>query len=1084
MLNRDYIWLINGTEVYVSSTPSPFEYHFDSAGVYTIGLVIRAGACKDTLTKIDYVTVLPPFPDIKSALNTCDGTRGSVLITDATRGTASWNWSFGDGKSLNYSSFTKNINHTYTKSGSYKVKLTATTGNCTVTDSINVNVLLKQKPLLTAESSSVCTSDSLFINLSNFELHPIADSSSQPYLISRLQFKDLTTSNATINAGKWSTSVRTGIYGLESGKEDIRIITTSHYFQCEDTSNFAKLKIAGPIADFAFNPQQCFNAPVILQDKSVAATGSPITKWEWFYGDSTGTVALNGNSISHQYKLPGTYQLSLRVTDAGGCVYQTPADSAHKVNLTGPAAFFEASGYHVPVNSTVNFINKSIYFQNSELLWHFSDGSVSANTNPSFFYNSEGDYKVMLITKNLLSGCTDTAENIIYVKKFQSLFTYTATYINQNNCPPVIVNFKSESINANKVSWTFGDGGEAGNQVAVEHVYTNPGLYRIVHYSYDSTGRIDSAIQIFEVKGPYATITADTSYACNALQVRLSADTINASSFKWDFGDGTIAQTTDTFATHLYTVPGVYTPGLILSDPGGCNAISQLDKKIIIDSLAVKISALPDAIICDSSLVSFTSSVYSLAEDTLGKAPQFLWTSGMHLNQPQATRMAAWYFDKKGVHDVTLEVRSNYGCKEVITKQVVVKQGVTAGIKVPKVLCSGDSILFEGIATPAAGTMQWHWQFAGNRVSDLQYPPGIIYATSGLQPVSLIVNNGFCADTAYALADILNRPTVSLLASKPYLCEGDSAMLSASGGVRAQWTPAFNSASNNGLNVTVQPLVSKIFTATITDSAGCSSKDSIQMKVINPLTLKVVSPVVACPGYNVQLLAAGANTYQWNGNGLNSTASNPYVTANAAAVYQVIGYDAFNCFSDTAAVELQVMPLPSVQAGPDQKVIAGQEVTLVTTSTSDVVKWNWQPGDYLKCTNCPSPVSRPESSINYVVTVTNNAGCIATDTVRVEMICGSELIYVPTGFTPNGDNLNDRFAVHGSGIKIKRLAIFNRWGMLVFERKDISPYDRSSSWDGTYKGEQMSSGSYVYMLEAVCERGEAFTFKGMVTLIR
>ena len=124
------------------------------------------------------------------------------------------------------------------------------------------------------------------------------------------------------------------------------------------------------------------------------------------------------------------------------------------------------------------------------------------------------------------------------------------------------------------------------------------------------------------------------------------------------------------------------------------------------------------------------------------------------------------------------------------------------------------------------------------------------------------------------------------------------------------------------------------------------------------------------------------------------------------------------------------------------------------------------------------------TDITYSLTVTNRIGCTATDSVRIQMICGKELVWIPTGFTPNGDNLNDRFAISGSGIFIKRLAIFDRWGKVLFERRNISPNDRNSSWDGNLQGEPMPSGGYVYALEVVCNLGEPFTFKGTVTLIR
>ncbi|CAN5493817.1 hypothetical protein BH10BAC3_BH10BAC3_30760 [soil metagenome] len=1083
--NRDYIWLINGKEALYSLTPAPFEHHFQQAGVYSISLVVKAGLCRDTVTKVDYITVFPPFPEIKSAINTCSGTRGLVSFKDTTRQSESWAWEFGDGKSLSYGSFIPALSHTYANTGTYKVKLTATNGACTVADSLYVNVLLKQKSLLASAVTQVCTSDSPVISLSNFEVNPITDSS-QPYRISKLQFGDLTTSNAVINTGSWSTMFTGAISGLETGKQDLRIITTSNYFGCEDTSNFIKLKISGPKAGFSFNTFTCFNEPLVLKNLSSAAPGSPIVKWEWMFGDSTVKVANNGNTVTHQYSQPGIYQLGLQVTDGNGCTIRTPADSAHMISLTGPAADFEASVYDVFVNTTVNFSNTSTFFDNSELKWRFHDGSVSTDNDTYFYYDTEGDYKVKLTTKNLLSGCNDTMQKIIHVKRVQSIFSYEITYTNSNNCPPVIVALQSNSLNAARVSWTFGDGGEAGNQKNVTHVYTEAGIYKIVHYSYDSTGRKDSSSQLIEVKGPYAIITADTLFACSALQVKLTAQPINAVSFKWDFGDGTISATTDTFATYLYKFPGVYTPALILTDSIGCNATSQLNNKIIIDSLSLSVGVSPNRLICDSAQVTFTPVVNSFSLTNVQTPLQYLWTSDMHQNQVFYTKNAAWNFNEKGIHDVHLKVTSEYGCRVDVLEQVDIKQGVIAGIKGEAIACRGDSIRFRGTAIPDTGYIEWRWQLANNTFSSQQVPVPIVYPAAGNLAISLVVNNEFCSDTAYYSLNVFVPPVLALAASKPYVCQGDTALIniSASGGSSIQWSPAVASTYNAGYSAIIKPVATVFYTATITDSVGCKAIDSIKMDVISPFKMEVKNPLTTCIGSVIQFYASGAASYYWLGEGLNSTAENPYIIPSESAVYQVVGFDAYNCFTDSAEITLTVGNIPAVNAGTDQKVIAGFETTLVSISSPDVVKWSWEPTKYLSCTNCATTVSKPEANIEYVVTATTAIGCTAKDTVRLEMLCGSNLIHIPSAFTPNGDNLNDRFVVHGSGITIKRLAIFDRWGKVVFERKEVNSFDRNSNWDGACNGVPMASGGYVYVMEAVCEKGEPFTFKGIVTLIR
>ncbi|MES2649696.1 MAG: PKD domain-containing protein [Bacteroidota bacterium] len=1081
--NRDYIWLINGERAMYSLTPDPFTYRFQKTGVYTIGLVMQSGSCRDTVTKLRYVRILPPFPKIKSVVNTCAGDRGLVVFTDTTQESTSWKWDFGDGNTQQYATFKPSVQHSYSQSGSYNVRLTATNGDCEITDSIDVYVLLKQNPTLAGDVTAVCTSDSPFLSLSGYETHPLPDSS-RPYEITKLQFGDLTNSNVVLDPGDWTTSFRTPVKGLESGKESIRLITTSHYFGCQDTSNFIPLRISGPVAGFTFTATKCFKTPVVLTDTSRAGPSSSIVKWEWFYGDSTSETATNGNKVTHLYKLPGVYQLALRVTDASGCSYQTPADSAHLITITGPAADFSASATDILVNSTVNFTNTSLYFENSELLWRFSDGSVSTEENPSFLFEKEGNHKVMLITKNLGSGCTDTAQKIIEVKKVQSFFNYNISYTDINNCPPAIINFKSESINADRVRWVFGDGGEAGNDLEVSHIYTNSGLFRVVHYSYDASGRVDSVSQVIEVKGPYAEIKADTSYACDSLRVKFNANTYNSASFNWDFGDGTLLSTKDTTVTYLYSNPGVYTPALILVDSGGCSATSQLARKIIVDSLSFIINPNPPAVMCDSGRVRFTADLYSLSKEKLNTAIKYFWSSDLYPGEQITTSTVTYNFFKTGSHEVNLQTTSLYGCKVENVTLVEVKPGVLAGISAPSLVCINDSVNFKGNAIPYADSLQWSWQLGNNVTSNQRNPGALVYTSAGQQPVSLIVSNGFCQDTARYQLNVNGKPQLSVSSSKPYVCEGDTALLMANGGTSITWTPAVNQLINGGYSAIIRPTKNTTYIASVSDSVGCITRDSILMEVVNPFELKVQTPVFTCAGNPIQLLATGATNYQWSGNGFTSNVANPVVLPSSSGIYKVVGSDSYNCFTDSAAVTLNVGQLPTINGGPDVRIVAGQEVKLSTTSSNDVIKWSWQPGRYLQCTDCASPTSKPVTDMVYVVTVTNGVGCIARDTIRIEMICGKELVYIPTGFTPNGDNLNDRFTINGSGIFIKRLAIYDRWGKAIFERKDVSPNDRNSSWDGTYKGEPLGSNSYVYMLDVECKSGEIFTFKGTITLIR
>jgi gliding motility-associated-like protein len=92
-------------------------------------------------------------------------------------------------------------------------------------------------------------------------------------------------------------------------------------------------------------------------------------------------------------------------------------------------------------------------------------------------------------------------------------------------------------------------------------------------------------------------------------------------------------------------------------------------------------------------------------------------------------------------------------------------------------------------------------------------------------------------------------------------------------------------------------------------------------------------------------------------------------------------------------------------------------------------------------------------------------------------VCGD--IFVPTGFTPNGDGENDIECVMGHCITELHFEIYDRWGEKVFETTD-----QSKCWDGVKQGKLMDTGVFVYHLRATLKNGEQINKKGNLHLFR
>lgn len=105
--------------------------------------------------------------------------------------------------------------------------------------------------------------------------------------------------------------------------------------------------------------------------------------------------------------------------------------------------------------------------------------------------------------------------------------------------------------------------------------------------------------------------------------------------------------------------------------------------------------------------------------------------------------------------------------------------------------------------------------------------------------------------------------------------------------------------------------------------------------------------------------------------------------------------------------------------------------------------------------------------------------CIV-DNVQIVQALPKLDVLAPTGFTPNGDGVNDLFLPKYVGVKIlNHFQIFDRFGQLLFSTNDLK-----QSWDGTFRGKPLPTATYIWVVSAINDRGESVNASGGITLIR
>ena len=225
-------------------------------------------------------------------------------------------------------------------------------------------------------------------------------------------------------------------------------------------------------------------------------------------------------------------------------------------------------------------------------------------------------------------------------------------------------------------------------------------------------------------------------------------------------------------------------------------------------------------------------------------------------------------------------------------------------------------------------------------------------------------------------------------------------------------------------------------------------------------------------------------SYSWN-SGSNTVAEISIIGRNLSSFGNDFAIDDISMthlvsctFSKSSS--MTVVPGPSVNAGPDKTIIAGDQVTLDGTGMANPASINWSPNTNITGANTYTPRVNPPVTTTYVLSVRSNNNCVSTDNVLVTVL--PYCINVMNAFTPNGDGMNDRWlVVNNGGICTRQIsvAVYNRYGGLVYKNDQYN-----NDWTGLYKGKPVPDGTYYYVVTYQLLTGSYIKLKGDVTILR
>lgn len=289
-----------------------------------------------------------------------------------------------------------------------------------------------------------------------------------------------------------------------------------------------------------------------------------------------------------------------------------------------------------------------------------------------------------------------------------------------------------------------------------------------------------------------------------------------------------------------------------------------------------------------------------------------------------------------------------------------------------------------------------------------------------------------------------------------------------------QWSGS-SSATTQDLN----NIFPGIYTLTVTDASNCSATVTIQLNPLQSIAAIASSDTAYCEGDGPVILSAtGGLTYQWvllnNGSIVGNTSSISVNPTAGVYTYVVQANNGVCVAFDTVVVT--VYALPAVDAGPDVSIVRGGSALIGGNPTGPQGStFSWAPSETLSSTTVANPTASPTNTTTYYVTVISPQGCIATDSVVVNIL--PDIIF-PNGITPNGDGINDVWIIDNIQFFPNNVVeIYNRWGELLFRSEGYEV-----PWDGRYNGKELPVGTYYYVIDLRDERYKPYT--GPITIMR
>lgn len=559
---------------------------------------------------------------------------------------------------------------------------------------------------------------------------------------------------------------------------------------------------------------------------------------------------------------------------------------------------------------------------------------------------------------------------------------------------------------------------------------------------------------------------------CDGFNVTFSNDNTSPQNltFYWDFGDpasGLFDTSTLPTPTHIYTDTGTFVYKLVINRGQQCTDSSTQIAKVYPGFFP----GFTYTGGCINVPVLFTDTT----KTKYGIVNAWSWNFGdpSSTSDSSIVQNPSYTYPKSGSYPVQLLVTNSKGCVKSITDTILIQDKPVFKVTNDTLICSIDTLQLNATGT---GTIVWTPNYNINNQNI--FNPLVSPKVTTTYAATLTETPG-CFATQTVTVNVVNNVILNA-GNDTTICQTDSILLNPSGdGLHYLWTPAASLNNNTLKNPLAVPLNTTTYNV-VASIGKCNTSGNVTIYVVPYPKANAGKDTAICFPSTIQLHASGGTTYQWSPTVFlnNPNIADPFTSPEQSIKYVVAVTDNLGCPKpafDTVFIDVQRVV---ANAGPrDTSVVVNQPLQLNGTGGESYV---WAPSTGLSNPFIANPIAILSENQQYILTVASTAGCSATDTIDVTVYKVSPGIYVPNGFTPNGDGINDIFKPILIGMRsLTYFRVYNRDGQLIYATSQ-----QGQGWDGTFKGKPQDTDVYVWMVEGVDYQGKVVFDKGSVTLIR